>query len=469
MGSEETSKMSEKTINSNNHTSDAKDKKYNGTKMLQPPRKVYTQRNSVLTDLMEVNHLQSVYNIMVATFGLLLLYSILYYIAAPDVFWADIEIMKWATSKGFILIKSWLLCNLFAVVVLGEFRGWVHVRNKIHTKIADTLFLVLYIATLTSMFVVTASSTLKHSLPPITAFVTMIEQVRIFMKIYSFVRESTPRVLKYKPTKDGDQSAQLYPSLSHYLYYLFAPVMIYRDSYPRRKDTDWMFVFQTLFKFFACIFIAYCAFMRFIVDIFQYTALRQFSLAECALIFAGATFVGATMMFLVFYCVLHSWLNFFAEMIKFGDREFYQDWWNSTSFSQYYRKWNLVVHDWLYNYIYVETQKLGFNRTFSMITVFLVSALVHEYIIGLALGFFYPVLMVIYSTVGVVIMFVTQRRTGQMWNILMWGMLFSGWGVIVCLYGSEWYARVNCPGSQDPVEDFFRPRSWNKSCRIIKF
>lgn len=29
-----------------------------------------------------------------------------------------------------------------------------------------------------------------------------------------------------------------------------------------------------------------------------------------------------------------------------------QDWWNSTSFSNYYRTWNVVVHDWLYSYVY---------------------------------------------------------------------------------------------------------------------
>lgn len=31
---------------------------------------------------------------------------------------------------------------------------------------------------------------------------------------------------------------------------------------------------------------------------------------------------------------------------------FFQDWWNSTSYSNYYRTWNVVVHDWLYYYAY---------------------------------------------------------------------------------------------------------------------
>lgn len=33
---------------------------------------------------------------------------------------------------------------------------------------------------------------------------------------------------------------------------------------------------------------------------------------------------------------------------------FLQDWWNSTSFANYYRTWNVVVHDWLYYYMYLD-------------------------------------------------------------------------------------------------------------------
>jgi len=42
-------------------------------------------------------------------------------------------------------------------------------------------------------------------------------------------------------------------------------------------------------------------------------------------------------------------------MLRFGDRLFYKDWWNSVNFSGYYRNWNIVVHDWLFTYIYQDT------------------------------------------------------------------------------------------------------------------
>jgi sterol O-acyltransferase len=56
-----------------------------------------------------------------------------------------------------------------------------------------------------------------------------------------------------------------------------------------------------------------------------------------------------------FYMLLHSWFNFWAEILRFPDRLFYEDWWNSLEFGTYYRKWNIVVHEWLYYYIYLDS------------------------------------------------------------------------------------------------------------------
>ncbi len=61
---------------------------------------------------------------------------------------------------------------------------------------------------------------------------------------------------------------------------------------------------------------------------------------------------GGLCLLLSFWALLHAWMNAFAEMLRFGDRMFYKDWWNSTSFAGYYRTWNAIVHEWLYAYVY---------------------------------------------------------------------------------------------------------------------
>lgn len=120
----------------------------------------------------------------------------------------------------------------------------------------------------------------------------------------------------------------------------------------------------------------------------------------------------------------------FAEMTRFADRLFYQDWWASTSFSSYYRKWNMIVHDSLYNYIYVDLKKLGVPPGVCFFLTFMLSAIVHEYIIAVAMQFFYPVLLVMFLFFGVAFVYLTRfvGTSGRAWNIFFWTNLIVGNG-----------------------------------------
>lgn len=115
-----------------------------------------------------------------------------------------------------------------------------------------------------------------------------------------------------------------------------------------------------------------------------------------------------SMLFLIlgFFGFLHSWLNGWAELTRFPDRIFYLDWWNSAEFGTYYRKWNIVVHDWLYYYVYLDLNRFVFqsskrSRFYSKISTFLISAIIHELILIEASGFFYPVLFLMFTGPGI--------------------------------------------------------------------
>ena len=45
-----------------------------------------------------------------------------------------------------------------------------------------------------------------------------------------------------------------------------------------------------------------------------------------------------------FYIYFHSFLNTVGELLNFGDRDFYHDWWNSPNLSSFWQNWNLPVH-----------------------------------------------------------------------------------------------------------------------------
>lgn len=76
---------------------------------------------------------------------------------------------------------------------------------------------------------------------------------------------------------------------------------------------------------------------------------------------------GISVSIIAFFMLLHSWMNAFAEITRFADRhvwimwmmsikltlcKFYSDWWNSTDWATYYRRWNFVVHNFIHRYFF---------------------------------------------------------------------------------------------------------------------
>ncbi|KAI5192207.1 diacylglycerol O-acyltransferase 1 [Nematocida minor] len=70
-----------------------------------------------------------------------------------------------------------------------------------------------------------------------------------------------------------------------------------------------------------------------------------------------------------------------SEVTKFGDRVFFEAWWNAT-ISEYWRKWNCQVYRWIKRHVHRDLIKRNITSRSSKIIIFMVSGAVHEYIIG---------------------------------------------------------------------------------------
>jgi len=154
---------------------------------------------------------------------------------------------------------------------------------------------------------------------------------------------------------------------------------------------------------------------------------------------------GTLVMILGFFTLLHCWMNLMAELTQFADREFYEDWWNAPGFHAYYRKWNLVVHEWLYHYLYMDLKAQGLGSSISKFLVFVVSALVHEVVITFALRFFLPILaieFVLFFTPLILFSKALSDISPRMGNLFMWINFFLGNGLLVVVYSREWYTRI---------------------------
>ncbi|KAI1891941.1 hypothetical protein AGOR_G00148890 [Albula goreensis] len=442
------------------------DKERNRLRQLRPPQeqgKLFMIRRSLLDELFEVNHIRTIYHMFIALLILFILSTLVVDFLDQGRLVLDFDLLVYAFGQLPLVVSTWLCMFLSALVVpYGLFHLWAsHYHMSQYQTLLTVLvgaFFLLYQALGLGFF--PTFVVLMNSFPPASRFIIILEQVRLMMKVHSFMRENVPRVM----TSACDKSTPLaIPQLTQYLYFLFAPTLVYRDSYPRNPVIRWGYVATKFLQVLGCLFYAYYVFVRLCIPQYRSTNLQVFDLRVIVLCVFNSILPGVLVFFLAFYAFLHCWLNAFAEMLRFGDRMFYKDWWNSTSFANYYRTWNVVVHDWLYNYVYRDFLWMSGKRfrAAAMLFVFTISAVVHEYILAVCFGFFYPVLFCLFMCFGMVFNFIVHdRRKSPIWNVIMWCSLFLGHGMLFCLYSQEWYAQRYCPLEEPSFLDLLKPRSW---------
>uniref|UniRef100_A0A6Q2XK40 O-acyltransferase n=1 Tax=Esox lucius TaxID=8010 RepID=A0A6Q2XK40_ESOLU len=380
------------------------------------------------SELFEINHIRTIYHMFISVLFLFIISTLAVGLHRPGkVLVLEFDLLFYAFGKIYTLAVP----PLRLVQTLGC-PGWFSASCRLPSWGSFPVYVVFH-----------------YQLPPASRFIMifgtgMFGCIRFLMKSYSFIRENVPAILNHNAKEEGPK----FPKFSSYLYFLFAPTLIYRESYPRNPKIRWNYVGVTFLKILGCLFYGYFILVRLCVPVFMNNSNTPFSTRTLVLALFHATLPGMLMLLLAFFAFLHCWLNAFAEMLRFADRMFYKDWWNSTSFANYYRTWNVVVHDWLYCYGYRDFLLLSRKkfRTAAMLSVFAVSALVHEYVFTLGFGFFYPVMFCLFAFFGVAFNFtLNDKRKSPVWNIMMWTCLFIGQGVMVCLYCQEWYAQIHCP------------------------
>lgn len=163
---------------------------------------------------------------------------------------------------------------------------------------------------------------------------------------------------------------------------MFAPTTCYQLSYPLMPRRNYLLLFKRIIQCLLCCLCIVYLFYQHIVpncrdavvhfdnkDIYQITI---------AVLNTGIP--GAYIWLINFYLVFHSLLNLCAEMTRFADRRFYSDWWNAGGLSEYWRKWNYPIHNWLMRHCYYPLVRRKFSSDVARVLTFLVSAVFHEYI-----------------------------------------------------------------------------------------
>ncbi|XP_045518870.1 sterol O-acyltransferase 2 isoform X2 [Pieris brassicae] len=377
----------------------------------------FVHRESVLTVLMnESLHIKAIYHIFVAILIMLFLDTVIYDIVERGKLNVGIASVVYGFGDIKRAFKIWLFELTVALIFYPGLRIYATTRKLVKKSAASCQLLAvvgvicLILLQICLIGVPCWELGRKHLAVGSSVAVTC-EMFRFAMKICAVAGDCIPRC-------HNDQRPL--PPFQHYLYFLFAPTLIYRDSYPRTKKIRWGMV---LFHF-----------------------------SEVAAV--------------VFYnCFL--WERFILPYWSdYGKKP--QDWWTKSRYSNYYRAWNRVVSSWLRDYIFRPITPFA-GRPLAYVTVFFVSSVAHEVILALGFGFFYPVLLIQFGVMGVMLLPLTAtagKRFPSIFNMFMWLSFFIGTGMLWSLYPMEYFARKNCPPSEN--DSFFIPKSWSCPKIVLK-
>ncbi|CAG2169178.1 unnamed protein product, partial [Oppiella nova] len=158
-------------------------------------------------------------------------------------------------------------------------------------------------------------------------------------------------------------------------YFLFAPTLCYQINFPQTPRIRKRFVLKRLVESITLILIITGLIQQWIIPAVE-NSLEPFKDMEYSKIISRLLLLAVPnhiVWLIFFYTIFHSFMNLMAEILRFGDRDFYRDWWNSDSVDQFWQKWNIPVHKWCVRHIYKPLVYRGYSRFTASSVVFIVS------------------------------------------------------------------------------------------------
>ncbi|KAF8216583.1 MBOAT, membrane-bound O-acyltransferase family-domain-containing protein [Mycena galopus ATCC 62051] len=221
-------------------------------------------------------------------------------------------------------------------------------------------------------------------------------------------------------------------TMKNFAVYQLIPTLVYELEYPRTDRIRPLYVFEKTVATFGTFALLYTMTESFILPLTPNAGDSFFR----ALLDLSLPFMIAYL--LLFYIIFECICNGFAELSYFADRQFYEDWWNSTSWDEFSRKWNKPVHTFLLHHVYASTMaSYQLSRSSAMFITFLLSACVHELVMVVVTRKFRMYLFLL-QLIQIPLIMVSRlpfiKRNKLMGNIVFWLGLYCGFPLLCVAY-----------------------------------
>ncbi|XP_042474705.1 diacylglycerol O-acyltransferase 1-2-like [Zingiber officinale] len=289
----------------------------------------------------------------------------------------------WFSSKS---LRDWPLlmcCLTLALFPLGAFLVEKMAWRKF---ISAPLVITLHLMITTSAIFYPVFVILRCDSAVLSGFLLMFIASIVWLKLVSYAHTNYDiRMLSRSVDKEGVSSnfsslnAEEGVSLKQIVYFMVAPTLCFQQSYPRTMSIRKGWVMGQLIKWMIC-----TGLMGFIIEQYINPLVKNsqhplkgnflYAIERVLKLSIPTLYVWLCM----FYGFFHLWLNILAELLRFGDREFYKDWWNAKTVEEYWRMWNMPVHKWIIRHVYFPCLRNGMSKGVAILISFFVSAIFHE-------------------------------------------------------------------------------------------
>lgn len=230
---------------------------------------------------------------------------------------------------------------------------------------------------------------------PLIGTLTELHAVILGLKTisYAFTNRDLRHAYLHPSTGEVEALPEIYAecpypkniTMNNLVYFWWAPTLVYQPAYPRTPGkVRWLYVLKRLGEGFGLsVFIWFCS-AQYAAPVLRNSLEKIDNLDFASIVerLLKLSTISLVIWLAGFFALFQSFLNAIAEVLRFGDRSFYDDWWNSPSLGVYWRTWNKPVYSFFRRHIYSPMLGRGWKPQTAMLSVFLVSALLHELLVG---------------------------------------------------------------------------------------
>ncbi|EEH37109.2 hypothetical protein PAAG_07527 [Paracoccidioides lutzii Pb01] len=174
-------------------------------------------------------------------------------------------------------------------------------------------------------------------------------------------------------------------TIGNLTYFWLAPTLVYQPVYPRTDRIRWSFVAKRVMEMIGLSVFIWLTSAQYAAPVLR-NSLEKIATLDLTSIIERVMKLSTISLIIWlagFFALFQSYLNALAEIMRFGDREFYTEWWNSPSVGTYWRTWNKPVYHFMRRHIFSPLIGRGWSPFAASVMVFIFSGILHELLVGI--------------------------------------------------------------------------------------